>query len=1015
METNRLLSHLVRNFFIPRHPVPPVTPRKNTLLNKMTGIALNLMAFQFNFRPGLRRYLSCADGWIDFSVGIHTESRSVCKAIIFSGGRVRVTDKIPSDADVTMILADDKVVKEMASSTPNEMLNHILKNRMVIEGNIACLQLFNFYISLLMGKIHQKMLNRQKKKDAQNQVRAYGPCRMELADQLAARRRYRMKGTPGIDPGVRHLTDPFLSDLSIDDFPRLRTFLNLHFDTLPEVCAERPKLLTDWFRKNGFETDSSGTPWIPELRQAEAYRYLMENREPIIAEDDLLAGTTTSKPVGVVIYPDAHGTMIWGELYSSDRRGLNPFVCDRQTAELLHHEIFPFWMHRNFREDLRRRFDDPLCLKVDERFVGYFVWKSVGISHTIPDFKRLLTQGITGICQEIQGRLKDPTLDLHQKNALAAMDISLQGVLAYARHLADQARRLALAETDPVRKNELMHLGEVCDRVPENPARTLDEAVNAAWICWVALHMENTNTGLSVGRLDQLFQPYFAADMEKAKTDEEKTACIRHAVELLGCFYMRMTDHVPLLPDIGNYLFGGASSTQAVTLGGVTAEGEDAVNDMTYILLKVTEMLAIRDANINCRYHPEKNSDQYLQRLCEVNIITSATPIMHNDLAVFEALRGHGYPEAAINDWSATGCVEPTLSGKHFGHTGSILLNLVAAMEMALNNGIHPVMRWALGPETGRVEAGDFSTFDEFYKAWAAQQQFIIDQAVTLNNLYGEVHQTLRPTPVLSALIDGCIKNGRDATAGGAVYNSSGTSNIGLADVTDSLLVIRKLIFEDRAVSFERLKEALDNDFKDDPALLAMVSNRVPLFGSGDPAAVAMANRVAKTVHDCYRKHTNYRGGPYTSGFWSMSQHVAYGSLSGPLPSGRRAGKAFTPGLTPTPKASMNFLDNIRSVAALDPKNMDNNLAFNVKLTLNPDDAREESVERMYAYVKSYFDLGGMQMQFNVVTSEMLKDAMAHPENYRNLMVRISGYNAYFVTLNREIQIELIERTAYGL
>jgi formate C-acetyltransferase len=207
----------------------------------------------------------------------------------------------------------------------------------------------------------------------------------------------------------------------------------------------------------------------------------------------------------------------------------------------------------------------------------------------------------------------------------------------------------------------------------------------------------------------------------------------------------------------------------------------------------------------------------------------------------------------------------------------------------------------------------------------------------------------------------------------------------------------------------------VDTNFENHAPLHAMVKKKVKLFGSGDEDAIKMANRVAKVVHDCYMRHTSYRGGRYSAGFWSMSQHVAYGSLSGTLPSGRLAGKPFTPGLTPAPIASKNFLDNISAVAALKPEYMDNNIAFNVKITPSPDESREKIVEKMFFYVKSYFEQGGMQMQFNVVTSEMLRDAVANPENYRNLMVRISGYNAYFVTLNREIQQELIERTEYGL
>jgi len=382
---------------------------------------------------------------------------------------------------------------------------------------------------------------------------------------------------------------------------------------------------------------------------------------------------------------------------------------------------------------------------------------------------------------------------------------------------------------------------------------------------------------------------------------------------------------------------------------------------------------------------------------------------------VMESLAEFNYAPEDLREWAATGCVEPTLSGRHMGHTNCMMMNMVAALEMAMNNGKHPLMNWEVGPRTGSIEAGDFATFEDFFKAFCTQFKFLIDNSVSYNNMLGEAHSVLRPTPLLSSLISDSIKKGKDVTVGGARYNSSGAACIGLADVTDSLLVVKKLVYDDKKVGFADLKRAVDINFANDPALHAMVTKKVPFFGSGSEEAVAMVNRLAKFTHDTYGAHRNFRGGPYTVGFWSMSNHVAFGTLSGALPSGKLEGKAFTPGLTPEPNASKNLLDNIRDVAKLDPHNMNNNIAFNVKVVPGGNDTHQQVVEHMFSYVKTYFELGGMQMQMNVVTSEMLRDAMAHPENYRNLLVRISGYNAYFVTLNRDMQIELIERAEYGI
>ncbi len=978
--------------------------------NILANLFFRFFAFNFNHRPSLNRHLSSDFGPFGFTFGIRTESNSVRQALRVENNRVRVLKKWPELLDAQLIFTDESVLKEAATRPPNELMLTLMENRMVTRGNLGYLQLFNFYLSLLLKGPQISKL----KKETRRQNRDYD--RDQAAQNSLKAKKTMLLSADIKDPGVRFLEDAYLSGYSLEDFPRLSAFLNIHLTERAAICHERPLLLTEWYRENGFETDRSSRPVAAELRQARAFKYLMENRKPIIRKNDLVAGTTTAREVGVVIYPDAHGTMIWGELITAPFRPLNPYDVDPETVEILHRKVFPFWLHRNFREWVRDNKDYPLCQKLDERFAACFLWKTVALSHSIINYPKILAMGTSGIMAEIDHELDNtPPGNQEKQDTLAAMKLCLEGINAYAANLSAQAKKESDQESDPVRKQELSRLADICARVPAHPCTTLDEAVNAMWILWVGVHMENTNAGFSLGRLDQWLQPYFLADMEKRETENERRDYIRHAIELIGCFYMRCTDHLPLIPDIGNYLFGGSSSDQAITLGGVTPEGEDAVNDMTYIFLKVTEILCIRDPNVNARYNHKKNSDTYLKRLCEVNLNTTATPSIHNDETVMASLAEFNYPIEHLRDWSATGCVEPTLSGRHIGHTNCMMFNMVAALEMALNNGYHPLMRWQLGPETGDITTGAFADFESFYDAFAHQLGFLADQSCEYNNLLGEAHQALRPTPYISALIEGPITSGKDVTKGGALYNSSGTACIGLADITDSLMVIKKLVFEEKKIRFPELLQAVRADFTDRPDLAAMARTRVPLFGSGNAEALAMANRVTKLAHDLFWAHTNYRGGKYTAGFWSMSNHVAFGTLTGALPSGRLAGKAFTPGLTPEPHASKNILDNIRDVSLLETANMNNNIAFNVKVVPAPGDSHQQAVDTIYSYAKAYSDLGGMQIQFNVVSSETLKDAMAHPESYQNLLVRISGYNAYFVTLNRDMQLELIERAEYGM
>lgn len=984
-------------------------------LNLATNLALRLMAAQFNLRPALKRYLKNSDGWINFTIGIKTETGTVKQALLFQDGRLRVLNYIPFNADATMRFINDAVLKEMVRITPNEVLNLVLKNKLILEGNMAYLQAFNFYISLLLGKKHQKMLDKAIKQEIKSRKEKYGINKPVLSKELQDRKNFRMKATADEDPGVKHLDDPYLSTYCIDDFPRIKALREKIFVTKPEISSERPRLITRWYRENGFETDRDGKPWVPELRQAFAYKYLMENKEAVIRPDSLLAGTCSPEEIGVLIYPDTTGTMIWGELGSIEKRVLNPCKISPKTAEELH-DIFPFWAKRITREWVRAKYNYPLCQKIDERAVASFNFKTVCMSHTVPDISAFVNEGTNNIIDRIKKQAQTlQEKDTEKRDTLRSMITCLEGLNAYAQRLAQEANRLAAKESDRKRKNELIKLSEICSRVPANPARTMDEAVNALWISWIGLIMENNNVSLSPGRLDQILQPFFEKDMEKLSTKEEKKNYIEHVIELIACYFLRNAEHQNLVPDVANYLFGGSHAETAITLGGVTPDGKDAVNDMNYIFLKVTEMLSLIDPNMNARFKLGINSDTYLKRLCEVNFITVATPSMHNDDTVIKSFSQNADKIEDLRDWAATGCVEITLSGKHMSHTGATSVNLVAGLEMALNNGYHPLMNWNLGPRTGSIEDGDFKTFDDFFNAYALQTRFIIDQTTRFNNMAAEAYAYLRPTPLLSTCIQGAIENGKDVTKGGAIYNTSGTFNIGLADVVDSLMCIKKLVFDEKKVTFKKLKTAIDSNFENDAALHAMILNKVPRFGSGSDEAVEMANRVTSLIHDCYKSNKNFRGGDYTVGFWSVAQHVAYGSQSGAIPSGRLAYQPFTPGLTPHPSASKNFLDNIRDVAQLEPQNMDNNIAFNVKLVPSAKDSRKKIVATMASYVKTYFEQGGMQMQFNMVNSDVLKDAMANPENYKNLLVRISGYNAYFVNLNKEMQMELIKRTEFGL
>ena len=979
---------------------------------------LSSTAEMFNERPDLQDEMKGTQGWINATVGFRAADGSMGAAVAIKQGSVTALDHLPEDRDACLVFRTAADFNAFQSASKDEASKMILKGRIWIEGTIAYYNYAEYLVNLLFLDQAKSVAEQTMHEHKLENLRIADGADTSGRDEKARRKTERLRGER-VDPGVKWLEDPYLSEMGMEDFPRLERFRRELFKTKAQVSSEHGKLLTDFFVANGYETMPDGTPWEPNLRKAKSFYHLMANRQALIRQGDLLAGTYTPYPVfGLVNQPYTFGWQVWGELRTLGFRELDSYRIDEETIETLHKHVMPFFATRNIQDLWKKQFDTPLASQIHERYFAVFYYKTVSHSQTTPGHVKVMKLGLDGIRGLIADELaNDPAADQEKKDTLEAMKISMDAVSSYTKNLAAQVSKEAEAESDPARRGELAEIHRILCKVPDQPAETLYEAVQAMWIVHVALGLESSDDGPHLGRLDQLLQPYFDSDLAKLETDQERQAYIKRAVELIGCLYLRLSSHYNITMEITSWMNSGGPPSTTINLGGVAPGGGDAVNDMTYVILKVTELLSLNDPNMHARFMPGVNSETYLKRVCEVNYITGATPCIHNDAAVIDALTGvnNDWPLEDIREWTAVGCVEPCLSGMHFPATGSIELNLMAPLEMALNNGVHPLLEWALGPQTGKVEEGDFETFDDFMEAFTRQYHFLCGVSVEGNNQLGQIHQQHMPSPLISALVDDCISKGRGITRGGARYNTSGVTSIGMADVADSLSAIKKAVYDDKKVSFKELKEALTYNFEGYKNLRAWIQNHVPKFGSGDPGAVDMAQRVTGMVADYVHGQQNYRGGHYTSGWWSMNYHAIYGRVSGASPSGRLAGEAFTPGLTPQASASKNLLDNLLDVAKLDPTTMDNNIAFNVRVVPSAKDSHEQTITRMSDTIRAYFEQGGMQVQFIMINTDTLRDAMAHPEYYPDLLVRISGYCGYFTKLHRDLQLEIIRRNEYGL
>jgi formate C-acetyltransferase len=934
-------------------------------------------------------------------------------SIIFKDGSVKIVEDKVENPTITLKYKKVRDLKKLPRSKPQEVVNGLLTNKIHTNGNLSDMTKFFFLLCrILLG--HKESYDQRQLERKETLIVPFEE--FKEWENGTEHMKNKILGTK-ID-NVKFLDDPYLGGYRLKDFKRLEYLKYVRSVSQLEVCAERSKLITDISRREGYlpeETSNSAG-----LKMGKIVNYILSNKEPIIQDWDYIPGTSTTKTLGTMIYPEFGAIFFWPELYSIDERELNPHLIDQETIDDLNFDVFPYWIDRNLREYTRKIGGNPLSQQLDERFIFYFMWKTQAISHTIPGFHEFFKKGINNIIVQVQEKQKSVS-EKPKKEFYQGVQLALEGILNYTKNLRLEAKRKAnkideskVSESKKIRKQELQNIATMLEKVPAQPPETLEEAIISLWIMWIGLTQENAHMGLSLGRLDYWLQPFFEADMKKITSEEEKEKYVKKAIELMGCFFLRASDQAPLVPDVGNYLFGGSSQDFALTIGGIDKDGNSAVCDMTFIILKVAEMLQLRDPNLNARYYSGINSKEYLDRLLEVNINTHATPSIHNDIKMIKALTKVGFELEDARGWAATGCVEPTICGKHFGHTNCMMFNTVAPIEMVLNNGIHPVVskKTRIGPPTG--ELNEFKTFDGFMDAYKKQLHFLIDKSVEYNNLLGKSHQILHPSPLLSSLFEGPLEKGLDLVDGGAKYNSSGVAMIGLADAIDTFKTIKTLVYDNKEIDFNSLNEYVKKNFSspEGEQLLKRI-NQIPKFGSDDQETIELGQELIDYMYNDFYSYKNYRDGKYLVGFWSMSNHVAFGTLSGALPNGRKAFEPFTPGLTPVPGTRDVLVQNIHSIASLDTDKMPNNLAFNVKLVPNSNDSHDETLNHFNGYTSSYFDLGGMQMQFNVVSTDTLKDAMENPENYGWLLVRISGYNAYFVDLNKDMQLELIRRSEY--
>jgi formate C-acetyltransferase len=771
-------------------------------------------------------------------------------------------------------------------------------------------------------------------------------------------------------------------------------------EAVPTISPERAMLMTEFSRQ---DLGLISAPW----RRALAFQYLLEHKAICINDGELIVGEKGPAPKATPTYPElcCHSLKDLDLLNSREKI---PFGVSPQTRQVYEERIIPFWQGKSLREMLFREMTDEWIAAYDAGiFTEFMEQRSPG--HTVLDDK-IYHRGMRDFQQAIDQGLRrldfmhDP--DAYEKQEqLRAMRLCADALIRFAERHAAHAHALAQGESDPQRKSELEHIAQVCTHVPANAPKDFWEALQYYWFIHLGVTIElNPWDAFNPGHLDQHLDPFYKKGLA------EGTLTRAQAEELLQCFWIKFNNQ-PAPPKVG--VTAAESSTYTdfaqINTGGVYADGSNAVSDVTYLLLDVIEEMRLLQPSSSVQVS-KKSPDLFVRRAAKIIRTGFGQPsIFNTDLIVQELIRQGKTVEDARNGGSS-GCVEVGAFGKE-NYNLSGYFNLPKVLEITLRNGVDPHTGKRIGLETG--DPTRFETFDELFAAYKKQLTHFIEVKVRGNNVIERLYATYMPVPFLSLLIDDCIATGKDYHDGGARYNTTYIQGVGIGTLTDAMTAIKYHVFEERTMTMETLLAILRDDFAGHERMRLMLMNKTPKYGNDDDYADRVMVALFNAYYDALEGRQNKKVGTYHINMLPTTCHVYFGAVTGATPDGRCAGAPVSEGISPVQGADRHGPTAVlKSAAKMDHARTGGTL-LNQKFTpqLFKDDG---DLDKLVNLVRAYFKLDGHHIQFNVVDAATLRAAQEHPEQYRDLIVRVAGYSDYFCDLGKALQDEIIARTEHS-
>ena len=769
---------------------------------------------------------------------------------------------------------------------------------------------------------------------------------------------------------------------------------------VPTITLHRAKIVTELTKEN---------PGMPKnVLRAKAFRKNCETAPLVIQDNELIVGSPCGAPRSGAFSPDISWRWLRDELDTIENRPQDPFHISEEDKQYCKDVLFPFWEGRSLDEVCEDQYRDAGVWELSgESFVSDCSYHQVnGGGDSNPGYDVILMKkGMKDIQQEAREHLEkldysNPE-DIDKIYFYKSVIETAEGVMIYAKRLSEYANELAQKETNPKRKLELEKIAEVNAHVPANKPRTFWEAIQAVWTIESLLVVEENQTGMSIGRVDQNMYPFYKNDIESGRMNDYQ------AFELAGCMLIKMSEMMWLTSEGSSKFFAGYQPFVNMTIGGVTREGVDATNDLTYLLMDAVRHVKVYQPSLATRIHT-KSPEKYLRKIVDVVRAGMGFPACHFDDTHIKMMLAKGVSVEDARDYCMMGCVEPQKSGRLYQWTSTSYTQWPIAIELTLNHGVPLWYGKQVTPDLGSLS--NFDTWEKFEKAVKEQVSYITKLTAAATTISQRVHRDMAPKPLMSIMYEGCMEHGKDVSAGGAMYNfGPGVVWSGLATYADSMAAIKKLVYEDKKYSLEQLNEALKAEFKGYDQIKRDCLD-APKYGNDDDYADEICNDI---INFTEREHAKYKTlySRLCHGTLSISNNTPFGQMTGASANGRDAWTPLSDGISPTQGADFNGPTAIiKSVSKMANDSMNMGMVHNFKIQKGILDSIEGE-NALVTLLRTACMYGNGEMQFNYLDNETMLDAQAHPEKHRDLVVRVAGYSAFFVELCKDVQDEIISRT----